>query len=230
MSYKVSRRNKKTNQNAMLTDTQRDLLQNGGKGRSTETQRQHHEQIKDRVYNTILDFKLLQENWPEEKIDEVFDDLIDDGDNIEDLADVFAFLYSAVGESGIFRHALTQGVRKVESEKSVYDFPHIIQVDFEVERSQRAGFSAIEKYSKGREGIASLTEEEARWLINVLYADDSLFDENVVHAGLRFQKFLDGEEPKELKEIKKENKKRVAEEIEQHREKMGEYYKYRNKE
>lgn len=226
MSYKESRSGKP--QHAMLTRKQRDLLKNGGQGISKQTQRDHHEQIKRRVYNTILDFELLLEHWSESDRDEVFEDLVDKNGPLEQLADIFEFLYSAVGESGMFKHALIQGVRKAESEKSVHDFPHSIDVNFEVERSQKAGISAIEKYSRGPEGIESLTEREARLLIDALYVDDNLGNDSVVHAGLRFQKFLEGEEPEELKRIEEENKERIAEEIDQYRKNRKRHYEQRD--
>jgi len=91
---------------------------------------------------------------------------------------------------------------------------HAVQTTFEVERFPKAGLSAVEKYRKGPEGISELSEGEARLLLDALYIDDTLGDDTVAQAELRFQKFLDGETPDELEEWEEQRKAQIYEEME----------------
>lgn len=211
---------------AMLTKGHRKFLKSDGSGYSRQVQKEHRDAIRQRVKDTLLDFSLLFEHWPEEECDEVFDDLMDENGSIDDLVDVFASLYSATEVTGAFTEALERGVRKAEYRQSPLEVPQLaIQPKFEVERFPKAGLSAVEKYQKGPEGIAELTDAEARLLLDALYIDDTLDEDSVVQAELRFQKFLDGEPPDEL-----ETKDERYEQMKEDRKNRSEYYKEQNRE
>ena len=199
MSYKQGRSEKA--QNAMLTDKQREMLQNGGQGLTKQTQRDHHKQIKNRVYNTILDFELLLENWTEDNRNEVFEDLMDENGSIEPLVDVFAFLYSAASQSGAFKDALTKGVRKAEYRKSTEGYPNVTQVDFSVESKPKAGFPAVEKYLEGPERIKDMSNSEAMFLIFAMHYDDQLSDDSVKQAVDTYQRMIDNRPSAALEEL-----------------------------
>lgn len=217
--------------NAMLTGGTRKFLKSDGTGYHRQTQKDHRDAIRQRVKDTILDFSLLLEHWPAEERDEVFRDLMDENGSIDDLIDVFAFLYSASHKSGAFSEALKPGVRKAEYRQSSLEVPHhAIQVNFEVEHFPKAGLSAVDKYQKGPEGIAELTEAEARLLLDALYIDDTLKDQSIVQAEIRFQKFLEGEAPDELVEWEQEEKAQMYKEMKRDREKRTEYYAQGNRE
>ncbi len=209
----------------MLTKGTRKFLKSDGSGYHRQTQKDHRDAIRQRVKDTILDFSLLFEHWPEEERDEVFQELMDEAGSIDELVDVFAFLYSAAHISGAFTEALKQGVRKAEYRQSPLEIPdNAIQVNFEIEQFPKAGLSAVDKYQKGPDGIAELTDAEARLLLDALYIDDTLRDDSVVQAELRFQKFLDGQPPDELKELEQEKKAEMYDEMMRDREKRAEYY------
>lgn len=217
--------------NAMLTKGNREFLKSDGSGYHRQTQKDHRDTIRRRVKDTILDFSLLFEHWPEEERNEVFRELMDENGSIDELVDVFAFLYSAAHVSGAFTEALERGVRKAEYRQSSLEVPHhATQVKFEVERFPKAGLSAVDKYQKGPEGIAELTEAEARLLLDALYIDDTLRDDSVVQAELRFQKFLDSQAPDKLEEWEQQKKAEMYDEMKRDREKRAEYYAQRSRE
>lgn len=224
MSYRKNPRSKDNKPaQGVLTEHQREFLESDGQGYTDQNKRDYYNAISRQVHNAILDFSILFHNWPENERDEVFHELMDETGSVEGLSDVFAFLYSATRKTGAFTEALKQGVRKAEYKQSPFDIPtHAIQPTFEVERSPEAGLSAVGKYQRGPDGIAELTDREARMLIRALYIDDTLDESSVVQAELRFQKFLDGEAPDEL-----ETKEEILERMKREEERMSECYKSR---
>lgn len=207
----------------MLTHGERKFLKSDGSGYTRQTQKEHRDKIRSRVKHTLLDFSVLLEYWPKKEREKVFRELRDDTVSDGHLAGVFELLYLATSATGAFSEALQRGVRNAEYRKSFLDPPsHAVQVDFEVKYFRKAGHAVAEKYKKGPEGIEDMSEAEAKLLLDALYFDDQFYDERVVQAEKRFDKFLDEEVPEGL-----EKKGLVYEEMRVDREMRAKYYKQR---
>lgn len=163
--------NEKRN-NAMLTKKEREFLKGDGSGVDRRTAHDHREQIKKRVRNTILDFQILFEHWPEEEREEVFREAIGDNELQDGLASFIALVYMENRfESGL-ESLIKQGVTKAEREmaESGLYFPtsvevsinHIEQTDFE---------KIIENF--GRSELSDMSDGEAQAVVRLLHRRSS---------------------------------------------------------
>lgn len=168
--------------NAMLTDSQRQFLRSDGTGYTHQNAYDYRESIKERVRNSILDFSILFNHWPEEEREEVFGDLVEFGEGREALADMIALFYLETRYSGRFDSIFGTGVRKAEDTMAGGDGTlqvSVKPVNEMVERTRAADIErAIEKFGKGKLGIRDMSDEETRVLLHLLshYGEWSLAD------------------------------------------------------
>ena len=153
--------------NAMLTNSHREFLKSDGSGLSKSTQSDYKTAIKQRVYNTLLDFQLLWENWPEKDREEIFKETTAGNDLWDGLTAFIAMMYMENRYESGMQTALFQGANKAEAEMVDSDLNRVVNVDFAVERLKLAEYEqVIEKIRSGR--LYDMTDEETRAIVNLL--------------------------------------------------------------
>lgn len=156
----------------MLTKGNRKFLQSDGSGYHRQTAKDHRDAIKQRVRDSVLDFKLLLEEWPESEREEVFRKLAQDANYREGLASFIALLYMENRFESGMQTLLFDGVNRAEREMAGTDL-RMVNVDFEVKASGRVVFEdAIEKFRERR--LGDLTDAEAHAIIRLLRSSSAI--------------------------------------------------------
>lgn len=168
MSYRDNPRTDKP-RNGMLTEDQRKFLRREGKGYTEQNRRDYRRSIRDRIYNSVLDFRLLFDHWLDEEREEVFSELKQSEEGGEGLATMIAIFYLETRFTGEFNNLFGRGIRYAEDymagDSGTYQVT-VKPVNEFVERVSIADAErAIEKFDK--HGIRDLTEGEMRALLRL---------------------------------------------------------------
>ncbi|MFC7071615.1 hypothetical protein ACFQJ7_17030 [Halovenus rubra] len=174
LPYKVNYRSKDDSpRNGMLTESHREFLEGDGSGLAESTQSERKTAIKERVYNTLLDFALLHEHWDkhdQEGREEIMGDSINDKAILEGLAGLVAMLYtdSPYGLQSGLEKVLLEGVNKAERELSESDWYYVADVDLEVDYLEEVEYKkAIRKFKRGK--MSDMTDGEAQAIVRLLH-------------------------------------------------------------
>lgn len=168
MSWRDNPRTDKP-RNGMLTEDQRTFLRREGKGYTDQNRRDYRRSIRDRVYNSTLDFRLLLDHWSDEEQEEVFSELKQSEEGREGLAAMIAIFYLETRFTGGFNHLFGRGIRNAEDHMAGDSGTYQVSVKPVNEFVERVSIAdaerAIEKFDK--HGIRDLTEGEMRALLRL---------------------------------------------------------------
>lgn len=180
-------------QNAMLTDSHRQHLENNWRGTSRSNKSQQRRVIRERVLHTFLDFTVLEKNLSQEDREQIFDaldanevlaeqlpegvELVGDPDeHVRCLTDMLAFVYRETRRGDrhppfetILENAIVQG----ENEPGA-TFYGRYNIDIQVERVDPEDINVTAVAERIREGnIGQLTEGEMAAFLEIMSATDA---------------------------------------------------------
>jgi len=159
----------------MLTKTQRAFLKGEKEytGEHAKQQRyQRREAIKERVENTLLDFKLLFETWEERGSGRLFGDRPDREETGKGLSALLALIYSETYDRGRFEQLLYRGVN--QAEEQINPDQGLLKVDFEVSRMPSVDMEdAIRRYRRRGE-LSDMNPYELASVAQVLRREESI--------------------------------------------------------
>ena len=134
----------------MLTKTQRAFLKGEKEytGEHAKQQRyQRRQAIKERVENTLQDFRLLFETWDERGSGSLFGEKPSRGETGKGLSALLALAYLETWERGRFEQLLYRGVNQAEDR--IHPEEGLLRVDFDVDRMPAVDMEdAIRRYRK----------------------------------------------------------------------------------